>query len=154
MTFADGCERAGRVVVGLWLVSALSLMVAQVRDLRETRPEHPEIPGADPAATAQVIEACRRQLGPRDRLGLVYAEVGDEVQLFLSYRLPYVLHPLPVYQYPYADGGRENAFAAARAQRVTHVFDIGGHGPIPPGATLAAEMPRGRLLRLDAEGPL
>jgi hypothetical protein len=96
------------LIWSLWFISTATLFVTQSLELfgygdpARVGP-HPEIPGSDPETTLSVIAACNARVGSGDTLCVAYQD-SDPKQLFITYRLAYVLYPRRITSLPYSEG--------------------------------------------------
>ena len=128
-----------RLVVGLWIASALSLLAWQARQIGMAPPE-------DPAGAA--VLRCQRLLAPNDALAAVYSDTDPE-QLLLAYRLTYTLYPAVTTEPYLTADGVGIALERARKRHPTHLLLLGAEGT-EPEATGPFERvaPNARLFRV------
>lgn len=87
------------LLVGVWAVSTLSQLHAGWRDWRTRDPfAHPEMPAEGQERALAVLRECTRRVAPGDLL--VVAGGDDAIEVFLRYRLAYLLYPVRVVDAP------------------------------------------------------
>ena len=128
-----------RLVVGLWIASAVTLLVGQARQIGMAAPEEP---------VTDVIIRCQRLLAPNDVLAVVYSDTDPE-QLLLAYRLAYRLYPAVTTEPYLTADGVGIALARARRQHPTYLLLLGAEGLEPEATALVARVaPKARLFRV------
>lgn len=134
----------------LLIVGSLSSLLAQWRNtlapgISGFDLAHPEVPGDDPATLVATLEASAAVVEPGDTLGVLYS-AADSNQVFVAFRLAYLLYPKPVFIETYAEAGAADEFARLRKRGATLILVLGGSAlvagetealPAPgPGASL------------------
>jgi hypothetical protein len=133
-----------RLVLALWLGSAVTLLVSQAAQLAAPRPEEP---------VADVVGRCRSLLGPGQVLGVVYAD-SDAAQYLVAYRLAERLYPAVTTE-PYltADGATA-AVESVRRRGPSYLLVLGAVDVEPAGGRrLEPLVPGGQLFRLEGRRP-
>lgn len=108
---------------------------------------HPEILGQDPDSALSVVDKCAAEATRDDTLGVLFHN-EDVVQVFLAYRLAYVLYPRTVASLAYHE--REAGKAMEQLRDVFKptlwlVFTEEKFIP-PPGSRVVAHLPLNALL--------
>jgi hypothetical protein len=133
-----------RLVLALWLGSAVTLLVSQAAQLAAPLPEEP---------VADVVGRCRGLLGPGQILGVVYSDT-DAAQYLVAYRLAERLYPAVTTE-PYltADGAAA-AVETVRRRGPSHLLVLGAVEVEPAGCRrLLPVVPGGQLFRVEARRP-
>ena len=140
------------VVWSLWFLSAATLLVFQSSEWlgagnSPPKGAHPEIPGEDPESVLSVIAACNAHVGPKDTLCVAYRDT-DPLELFLAYRLAYVLYPRHVVSSNCS--GKDLQTAIGEMENQYHptfllAFAEPGFGP-PQGMRVVARLPLNAVL--------
>ena len=139
-------------VLALWFISAATLISRQGSGLIELfalKNLHPEIPppGQDPDSALSVIGKCVAEVTPGDTLGVLFHD-EDAVQVFLAYRLAYVLYPRTVAPLAYRECEADKAIEHLRNicnPTLWLVFTEKRFIP-PPGSRVVAHLPLNALL--------
>ena len=109
---------------------------------------HPEVPGDDPATLFGTLEAAAAAVGPEDSLGVLYS-AADSNQVFVAFRLAYLLYPKLVVGQTYPAGKLADEFASLRERGTTLILLLGASDLAPSGAeALPAPGPGAWLFRV------
>lgn len=109
---------------------------------------HPEVPGGDPAALVRAMQAVISAVGTDDSLGVLYS-TPEPTQLFLAFRLAYLLYPRPVVGQTYTGPGAADGFASLRQRGSTLILVLDAAELAPEDAeALAAPGPGLALFRV------
>jgi hypothetical protein len=135
------------LVWSLWFISTATLFVTQSLELfgygdSARVGTHPEIPGSDPEAALSVIAACDARVGSKDILCVAYQD-NDPKQLFIAYRLAYVLYPRRVASLPYSEGTLPMAIHQLEVEHHPTLFLVfAGHDfAAPAGLRILSQLP-------------
>jgi hypothetical protein len=140
----DARALLARMVLALWLVSAVTLLVSQGVQLAAARPEEP---------VANVVARCRSLLGPGETLGVVYFD-ADASQYLVAYRLAERLYPAVTTEPYLTADGASAAVEKARARGPSYLLVLGAPGVEPAGGRrLEPPAPDGQLFRLEGRRP-
>jgi len=126
------------VIAALMVAGSLSSLLAQWRDtlapgISAFDLAHPEVPGDDPATLVRTLQAVTAAVGPDDSLGVLYS-TPDSTQLFVAFRLAYLLYPRPVVGQTYTGAGAADGFASLRARGSTLILVLDAADLAPPDA--------------------
>jgi len=132
----------------------MSHQVSDLVELYHLKNSHPEIPSQDPVSVLSIVAACSAEAAPGDTLGILF-HGEDVIQLFLAYRIAYVLYPRTVASFDYQQQQALKAMEKLNeASRPTLwlVFTDGNFAP-PAGSRIVARLPMNALLfRRSAQG--
>ncbi len=140
-------------IAALMVAGSLSSLLAQWRDtlapgISAFDLAHPEVPGDDPATLMMTLDAVTAAVGPNDSLGVLYS-APDSTQLFVAFRLAYLLYPRSVLGQTYPEGKLVEEFARLRERGTTLILVLGASDLAPSDAqALPAPGPDALLFRL------
>lgn len=137
-------------IAALMVAGSLSSLMAQWRDtlapgISAFDLAHPEVPGDDPATLVKTLQAVTALVGPDDSLGVLYS-AADSTQLFVAFRLAYLLYPKPVLGQTYPEAGVAGEFASLRERGATLILVLGASDLAPRDAEALPAPGPGALL--------
>lgn len=139
-----GLDALRWLVLAVWTASALGQIASEWRG-RRLRPAdpHPEIPAGEQERAVAVLRACQERVG-RDDL-LVVAGGEDTIEVFLRYRLAYLLYPAHVAGAPLDAVGLAEALHAPGRFRRRFALVLGEPSLTVEDATTVGITPADRL---------
>jgi len=137
-------------VLALWSISAATLMSRQgsrLIGLFALKNLHPEIPGQDPDSVLSVIDKCAAEVTSNDTLGVLFHN-DNVVQVFVAYRLAYVLYPRTVASLAYREPEADKAMQRLRDTCKPTLWLVLTKEKFipPPGSRVVAHLPLNALL--------